>query len=254
VYAGCLHTNCRCFMQMVVMPVLSSLWSARTMIIASFVMYFLKLVGLAVAQSKLQVFFSLAAGTLYFMAFPAIASIKANGVPAHEQGAVQGGLSGASALASGIGPLMFMQVYKLCTNAFFVPRVCSHTFQGAGNQQHRMVFCGCVAKRCLVCSPGHLLLSAHVVLPNISQPNAVRLNQSKQLSCDCAGGSCRAEHSAAGSRHWAGLESAAEMEAAESVRFQRLPGRTPARRALSRSNPCSRGPEQQGCCTHSELG
>eukprot|EP00887_Chlorella_sp_A99_P004926 scaffold4.g4926.t1 len=49
------------------------------------------------------------------MSFPTISSIKSNNAKEHEQGSVQGALFGARALASGIGPLLFAQLFPMFT-------------------------------------------------------------------------------------------------------------------------------------------
>lgn len=105
------------------MPLLLLVMRERALIVTGFLGVFLKLVGLAVAKTKAQVLVSITFGTLYFMAYPAISGIKANAVPAHEQGAVQGALSGATALASGIGPLVFNQLWRWATITVYMPWV-----------------------------------------------------------------------------------------------------------------------------------
>lgn len=112
-------------MQVVLLPLLLCVVSERTLIVAAFGGVLLKLIGLAVAQTKAQVLLSITCGTLYFMAYPSISSIKANSVPSHELGAVQGALSGATALASGVGPLIMNQIFSWSTTAVYMPRVCN---------------------------------------------------------------------------------------------------------------------------------
>ena len=81
-----------------------------------------KFLGLAAAQSKLGVYGTEFVGALTGLSVPTITSIKANAVEEHEQGAVQGALSGAQALASGFGPLVFMQIWRLCTQTLSPPQ------------------------------------------------------------------------------------------------------------------------------------
>ena len=82
-----------------------------------------KWAGSAAAQTKFQVIGFETCGAFAFLALPTISAIKANAVRAHEQGAVQGAISGMQALASGIGPLIFMQLFRLFTKVVYVLRV-----------------------------------------------------------------------------------------------------------------------------------
>lgn len=122
---GCQAVTGCCAMQVLLMPLFLAITSPKNMILVAFAASFIKLVGLAIAQTKFQALLSLTLGCLSVMSYPAISSIKANAVPMHEQGAVQGGLGGATALASGLAPLALMEVYKLATAPVFMPRVCS---------------------------------------------------------------------------------------------------------------------------------
>ena len=108
--------------QVFLMPVLLTVAGEHAMMVVAFLGSIVKLLGLSAATAKWQCFASICVGSLYFMAFPAISSIKANAVAEHEQGAVQGAVAGVQALASGAGPLLFMTIY----NRFIVsdtPRV-----------------------------------------------------------------------------------------------------------------------------------
>jgi MFS family permease len=71
--------------------------------------------SLALAGSKGAALGAVALGSLGSVAFPTVSSIKANNAGEHEQGAVQGALAGARALASGVGPLLFAFVFALTT-------------------------------------------------------------------------------------------------------------------------------------------
>ena len=51
------------------------------------------------------------------MSFPTISSIKSNNAEEHEQGSVQGALYGARALAAGMGPLLFAQIFSAFTRS-----------------------------------------------------------------------------------------------------------------------------------------
>jgi MFS transporter, DHA1 family, tetracycline resistance protein len=79
----------------------------------------------ATATSKAQILVATTWGTLSVLTYPAVSSIKANALPDHEQGAVQGALSGVRAIAQGIGPLLFMRLYRLWTQEYYMPQVCT---------------------------------------------------------------------------------------------------------------------------------
>jgi MFS family permease len=77
----------------------------------------------ATATSKAQILAATTWGTLSVLTYPAVSSIKANALPDHEQGAIQGALSGVQAIAQGIGPLVFMRLYRLWTQEYYMPQV-----------------------------------------------------------------------------------------------------------------------------------
>ena len=68
---------------------------------------------LVLATSKWQAISAVALGSLSSVTFPTISGIKANNSSSQEQGAVQGALYGARALASGVGPLLFGLIFRL---------------------------------------------------------------------------------------------------------------------------------------------
>ena len=107
-------------------PVMS-LFGDRGCLVIAFSAAVARGVLLGCAGSKTDVFVALVISTISVMSFPSIASIKANNVGAHEQGTVQGALSGAQALAGGFGPLIFMQIFQAFTQREFgipyMPRV-----------------------------------------------------------------------------------------------------------------------------------
>lgn len=117
-------TVCLGPLQVILMPLLLLVVRERALIVTGYAALVVKFLGLAVAQTPAQVLLATAIGSLTVMAYPSISSIKANAVPEHEQGAVQGALSGATALATGIGPLVFNQLYSWVTTVVFLPRVC----------------------------------------------------------------------------------------------------------------------------------
>jgi len=67
---------------------------------------------LVLATRKWQAIGAVALGSLGSVTFPTISGIKANNSSPDEQGAVQGALYGARALASGIGPLIFGMLFR----------------------------------------------------------------------------------------------------------------------------------------------
>lgn len=93
------------------LPFLLAVASEHLLMVVAFAAITAKLVGLAAAAAKWQCFTAIGVGSFYYMAFPAIASVKANAVAEHEQGCVQGAIAGVQALASGSGPLLFMALY-----------------------------------------------------------------------------------------------------------------------------------------------
>jgi MFS transporter, DHA1 family, tetracycline resistance protein len=114
----------RSAVQAVLMHPLLMLAGEKGTLVVSQIASFLKWLGIAAAMRKWQVFAFEASGAFAFLALPTISSIKANAVRDHEQGALQGALTGVSALAAGAGPLLFMQLFHFCTSAtLWQPRV-----------------------------------------------------------------------------------------------------------------------------------
>ena len=73
----------------------------------------LQQLSLVLATTKWQAISAVALGSLSSVTFPTISGIKANNSSSQEQGAVQGALYGARALASGLGPLLFGLLFRL---------------------------------------------------------------------------------------------------------------------------------------------
>jgi hypothetical protein len=81
-------------------------------------------------------------GSLAGVSFPAISSIKSTHSRPDQQGLVQGALAGIRALATGLGPLAFAQLFSSCTKtsagegAICTPSqqewcvVCGHSWDG----------------------------------------------------------------------------------------------------------------------------
>lgn len=107
------------------MPPLLSFAGEKLTLVLSQLVTAVKFVALGLAGSKAGIYGAEVVGCLAFLSSPTIMSIKANAVEEHEQGAVQGALSGVQALAQGLLPFIFMQIYRLCTTTVFLPRVSS---------------------------------------------------------------------------------------------------------------------------------
>ena len=138
-------------MQVVLMqPLLLAVGEKGTLLFA-LVASVIKWVGIGAAATKAQVFGFEGLGSFAFLALPMISSLKANAIPAHEQGALQGALSGVQAIAAGVGPLIFMLLWQALTarpDVLYLPRVRplrpSHVFHrmhtfcsGLEHHQHR---------------------------------------------------------------------------------------------------------------------
>jgi hypothetical protein len=115
-------------------PLLCCIGEKGTLIFA-LVASVVKWTGIGLALSKMQVFAFDGLGALAFLSLPMISSLKANAIGPHEQGALQGALSGLQALSSGFGPLLFMLLWQFLTEhpaTLYLPRVrslplCMHT-------------------------------------------------------------------------------------------------------------------------------
>eukprot|EP00878_Enallax_costatus_P011257 GHUV01011754.1.p1 GENE.GHUV01011754.1~~GHUV01011754.1.p1 ORF type:complete len:286 (+),score=97.93 GHUV01011754.1:1320-2177(+) len=70
---------------------------------------------LAVTTAKWQAYAAVTLGSVAGVAYPAISSIKSTHSRADQQGLVQGALAGIRALATGLGPLAFAQLFAMCT-------------------------------------------------------------------------------------------------------------------------------------------
>lgn len=109
--------------QAVLMQPLLLLFGDKGTLLVSQIASGLKWAGIALVATKTQVYAAEVVGSLAFLALPTISSLKSNAVGAHEQGALQGALSGVQSLASGIGPIVFWQLYRFCTVVVRAPRV-----------------------------------------------------------------------------------------------------------------------------------
>jgi len=72
-------------------------------------------VWLAAASEKWMALTAVSLGSVGSIIFPTISSIKSNNADESEQGTVQGALSGARALAAGVGPLAFAALFSVFT-------------------------------------------------------------------------------------------------------------------------------------------
>ncbi|KFM25034.1 Hippocampus abundant transcript-like protein 1 [Auxenochlorella protothecoides] len=73
--------------------------------------------ALAVAGTKTQALAAVGLGAIGSVTFPVISSLKANNARRDEQGAVQGALMGARAVASGFGPIVFSLLFAAFTRS-----------------------------------------------------------------------------------------------------------------------------------------
>jgi MFS family permease len=101
--------------QAALLPWLVSLLGERRLLLVGLVFMAAEQALLAVTAAKWQAFAAVALGSLSGVAYPAISSIKSTHSRADQQGLVQGALAGIRALATGLGPLAFAQLFAMCT-------------------------------------------------------------------------------------------------------------------------------------------
>ena len=97
------------------LPVLAPLVGEHRLLLGGLLLSVTEQAWLAVIGTKSQAFGAIAVGALAGVAYPAISSMKANLCGAEQQGLVQGALAGIRALASGLGPVAFAQLFALST-------------------------------------------------------------------------------------------------------------------------------------------
>lgn len=87
----------------------------RRLLIVGLVFSIIEQALLALSVTKWQALAAVGLGSMAGVAFPAISSIKSTHSRADQQGLVQGALAGIRALATGLGPLAFAQLFAMCT-------------------------------------------------------------------------------------------------------------------------------------------
>eukprot|EP00775_Hariotina_reticulata_P002210 gene2210-2525_t len=101
--------------QAVLLPILVARLGERRLLVLGLVFSFTEQVFLALSVVKWQAFAAVALGSMAGVSFPAISSIKSTHSREDQQGLVQGALAGIRALATGLGPLAFAQLFAMCT-------------------------------------------------------------------------------------------------------------------------------------------
>jgi MFS family permease len=87
----------------------------RRLLITGLLFSIIEQAMLALVTSKWQALAAVSLGSLAGVSFPAISSIKSTHSRPDQQGLVQGALAGIRALATGLGPLAFAQLFSSCT-------------------------------------------------------------------------------------------------------------------------------------------
>jgi hypothetical protein len=90
-------------------------WGEQRLLLAGLFLSCVKQALLSCVTTKAQALSAVSLGALANVAYPAISAIKANMCGVDQQGLVQGALAGIRALASGLGPLAFAQVFSMTT-------------------------------------------------------------------------------------------------------------------------------------------
>lgn len=108
------HTVC-CVMQAVLLPWLVHFLGEKNLLLGGLLISCLEQAFLAIITTKWQGFAAIAVGSLAGVSWPAISSIKSTHCRADQQGLVQGALAGIRALATGLGPLAFAQLFAVVT-------------------------------------------------------------------------------------------------------------------------------------------
>jgi DHA1 family tetracycline resistance protein-like MFS transporter len=87
----------------------------RRLLITGLLFSIIEQAMLALVVNKWQALAAVSLGSLAGVSFPAISSIKSTHSRPDQQGLVQGALAGIRALATGLGPLAFAQLFSSCT-------------------------------------------------------------------------------------------------------------------------------------------
>lgn len=102
-------------MQAALLPFLVVTLGERRLLLMGLVFSVFEQALLAVTATKWQAYAAVTLGSVAGVAYPAISSIKSTHSRADQQGLVQGALAGIRALATGLGPLAFAQLFAMCT-------------------------------------------------------------------------------------------------------------------------------------------
>lgn len=107
----------RCCLQAALLPLLVRLLGERRLLLLGLVFSAVEQALLATARAKGQAYAAIALGSIASVSFPAISALKSMHVAQDQQGLVQGALAGIRALAAGLGPLAFAQLFAACTRS-----------------------------------------------------------------------------------------------------------------------------------------
>jgi DHA1 family tetracycline resistance protein-like MFS transporter len=106
---------CGMFTQLVLLRLLVRYVGKSRMLLIGLSASLIQQVCMTLVWNKPTALAAMCLGSLGNLSFPAISSIKSINVLESEQGAVQGALQGARALAQGLGPLAFAGIFSLFT-------------------------------------------------------------------------------------------------------------------------------------------
>jgi MFS family permease len=114
--ATSIHADvCTSAVQAAMLPSMAYFLGERRLLITGLLFSIVEQAMLALVTSKWQALAAVSLGSLAGVSFPAISSIKSTHSRPDQQGLVQGALAGIRALATGLGPLAFAQLFSSCT-------------------------------------------------------------------------------------------------------------------------------------------
>ncbi|KAK3282591.1 hypothetical protein CYMTET_9680 [Cymbomonas tetramitiformis] len=103
--------------QSLLLPLLVRFMHERQILLIGVGVTIIQELGIALATEAWQASALMILGTVSFVIFPAVGTLKANAVGKDEQGQIQGALYGAQSMGQGIGPLLFSGTYQLFTTS-----------------------------------------------------------------------------------------------------------------------------------------
>jgi len=109
--------TCGILSQMALLPALMRVATEQHVLALGLLASTVHMVMLVFTTNYALAYSGLVVGSLAMLSFPSISSIKSRNVEQAEQGAVQGALFGARALANGVGPLVFAKLFSLFTRS-----------------------------------------------------------------------------------------------------------------------------------------